>query len=314
MFDSNIVKKQIDLLLAYGIKDFEITGGEPSECLNIREYCEYIKNKSPSSKIAIITNGGLYATDIWDLIDEVLLSYHVGQNMLGADISYFPNGCTYNKALKTVEMTQKFGKLLRINIVIGMFNINAIDSIIDDVIKFQPKIINFLPVNLFDEAKDQYSQINYDLIGPVIIKQLDRLNKELPLTLKFVRYIPFCVLSGYEKYIVGTFQHIFDWFDWNVELTGLRILKLINDKNALDKLGRYGSTSFLEADKYRNESYEKSIKCLKCKYLYICDGVEKTPDHSLLKYIKPCNGIFLKNINEFVGKQTENFYQKIYGN
>jgi MoaA/NifB/PqqE/SkfB family radical SAM enzyme len=56
--------------------------------------------------------------------------------MLGADISYFPNGCTYNKALKTVEMAQKFGKLLRINIVIGMFNINAIDSIIDDVIKF----------------------------------------------------------------------------------------------------------------------------------------------------------------------------------
>jgi hypothetical protein len=79
-------------------------------------------------------------------------------------------------------------------------------------------------------------------------------------------------------------------------------LELINDENALDKLGSYGSTSFLEADRYRSESYEKSIVCLKCKYLYICDGVEKTPNHSLLKYIKPCNGIFLKNINEFIGK------------
>ena len=106
-------------------------------------------------------------------------------------------------------MTQKFNKLLRINIVVGMFNINAIDSIIDDVIKFQPKIINFLPVNLFDEAKDQYSQINYDLVGPVLIKQIDRLNKELPLSLKFVRYIPFCALPGYDKYIIGTFWHIF---------------------------------------------------------------------------------------------------------
>ena len=31
MFDFETIKKQIDFEYAYGIRDFEITGGEPSE-------------------------------------------------------------------------------------------------------------------------------------------------------------------------------------------------------------------------------------------------------------------------------------------
>jgi len=102
MFEPEKVRRQIDLLLAYGVRDFEITGGEPSECRDLRGYCEYIKKKSPNSKIAVITNGGLHASPVWDVIDEVLLSYHLGRDSSGADMSYFPRGCTYEKALKTV--------------------------------------------------------------------------------------------------------------------------------------------------------------------------------------------------------------------
>ena len=153
MFEPDIVRRQIDLLLAYGVRDFEITGGEPSECANLREYCEYIKEKSPSSKVAVITNGGLFASDAWEAVDEVLLSYHLGRNAAGADMAYFPRGCTYEKALKTVELAKSKRKLLRVNIVTGMFNVYAMDSIIGDIIEFAPAIVNFLPVNLFDGAK-----------------------------------------------------------------------------------------------------------------------------------------------------------------
>ena len=47
-------------------------------------------------------------------------------------------------------------RLLRVNIVVGTFNVLALDSIIDDVVGFAPAIVNFLPVNLFDGAKYQY--------------------------------------------------------------------------------------------------------------------------------------------------------------
>jgi len=313
MFEPEYVKRQIDLLLSYGIRDFEITGGEPSECRNLREYCEYIKQKSSSSKIAVITNGGLFASDVWDVIDEVLLSYHLGRNTSGADMSYFPRGCTYEKAAKTAARAAISGKLLRVNVVVGKFNVQALDSAVDDIVGFCPRIVNFLPVNTFDGAKAQYTQIDYRTAGAAMSRQLDRLDEKLPDTLKIVRYAPFCSMPGRERHIVGTFQHIFDWFDWNVELTGLRILDLLNDADALKKLGPYGSTSFSEADRYRQESYEKSPQCLKCRYLYVCDGVEKTPGHILLKCIKPCAGIFLKNVNGYIGKYTGKLYNKLYG-
>jgi len=72
-------------LIAYGIVDFEITGGEPSEFKELRDLCQYIKDRNQQSKIAIITNGGLWTSDCWDLIDEVLLSYHLGKNAVDYD-------------------------------------------------------------------------------------------------------------------------------------------------------------------------------------------------------------------------------------
>ena len=77
MFDFDFIRRQIDFKYAYGIRDFEISGGEPSEYAELRRICEYIKQKDSNSKIAIITNGGLWKSQIWDIIDEVLVSYHI---------------------------------------------------------------------------------------------------------------------------------------------------------------------------------------------------------------------------------------------
>jgi len=93
MFNRDYVIKQINLLLKYGIKDIEITGGEPSESKDLQFYCEYIKQKSPKSKIAIITNGGLYNSNVWNFIDEVLVSYHSSKSF--NDLKIFPNGNTF---------------------------------------------------------------------------------------------------------------------------------------------------------------------------------------------------------------------------
>ena len=59
MFTFDEIKKQIDLEARYGITDFEITGGEPSEHEDLASICKYIKHKVPLAKIAVITNGSL---------------------------------------------------------------------------------------------------------------------------------------------------------------------------------------------------------------------------------------------------------------
>lgn len=318
MFPKEKVLIQIDLLLAYGITDFEITGGEPSECLDLRFYCEYIKNKLPSAKIAIITNGGLYNSNIWDLIDEVLISYHISGNDKEINKSIFPNGHTYNKVIKTIQKARELNKFIRTNTIIAKFNIKNFDLIVEDLIQFKPNIINFLPVNLFDDAENYMQDyIDYNIVSNIIKKSINTILLKLPEQPIFVRYMPYCNMEGYEKYIVGTFQHIFDWFDWNRELCGTFLFDLLNKYNnniddILKSLGRFGSTSFKATDLCRNEHYEKSHDCLKCKYNIICDGVEKTKEHKLLKFIKPVPGKIIKDVNFYLKDTTYNIYNRYY--
>lgn len=312
MFDVEYIKKQIDFEYEYGIRDFEITGGEPSEHMQLRQICKYIKDKDCNSKIAIITNGGLWRSDIWDLIDEVLVSYHLGRS-LEYDKNMFPLGCTYDKVKKTIEKARSFGKIVRTNTVVATFNIDVFDDLINDLISFSPDIVNFLPINLFDQATDMNKYIDYGKLRNCITHSIDLLNEKLPNSLVFVRYMPFCKMEGYEKHIVGNLQHIYDWFDWNRELDGIVVLDMINDKDkSLKELGSYGCKSIQKALNIRKNFYEKSSKCLTCKYQVICDGVEKTKNHELTTYIEPCHGKIQTNIIEYIKDQTYHLYKSKY--
>lgn len=307
MFSIEDVIQQIDYEYDYGIRDFEITGGEPSEYSSLRQICTYIKRKNPTSRIAVITNGGLCNSNVWDLIDEVLVSYHIGRNDTLYDRQMFPKGCTFEKVEQTISKAKSFNKLIRTNTVVGTFNFAGIKYVLEDLIEFSPHIVNFLPVNLFDEAENMGNYIDYGKLRPLLKSSIEFLNSTLPNALKFIRYIPFCDMIGYEQYIVGHLQHIYDWFDWNIELNGTSLIEY--SKQHKD-FGQYGLTSISEALKLQNLFYEKTDQCLKCKYFLICDGVEKNA--SLTQYIKPCSGSIVKNAMQYIGSKTHDFYKKIY--
>lgn len=315
MFSRDYVLQQIDLELTYGITDFEITGGEPAECDDLVFYCKYIKDKLPTAKIAIITNGSLFVVNnIWKYIDEVLVSYHISKNDKNIDRTIFPLGDTYSKVFKTIECAKKFNKIVRTNTIIGTFNIDSINYIIDDLIQFKPDIINFLPVNLFDNAVDMDQYIDYTKIRPILKKCIDKIKNELYNTLICVRYMPFCDMEGYEQYILGSLQHIYDQFDWNSELQPLLsyMNTLQTNKKILEYLNYYGYRSFEKVFDVINTQYEKNSKCLKCKYYLICDGVEKTKEHVLLKHIVPTNGQMIKNPMEFINDKIYKKYKELY--
>lgn len=310
MFELNDIKKQIDFEYQYGIRDFEITGGEPAEHTKIREICEYIKEKDSNSKIAIITNGLLYRCDVWDIIDELLLSYHIDKNSKNLDKKIFPFGTTYKKASLCVKKANENNILLRTNTVIGSFNIKNLFDIVNDLIQFSPSIINFLPVNLFDESQEMVSYIDYTNLRIKLKECIDILKNKLPDTLIFVRYMPFCDMEGYEQHLVGHIQHIYDWFDWNREIDGVQLLKHI-DKDPNKLFGRYGQKSLDICFEQRHTLYEKNNKCMMCKYNIICDGMERA-NGKLLKHIKPSRGNIIKNPMFFIGNKTKDFYEKRY--
>lgn len=311
MFQFEEIRRQVDFEYEYGIRDFEITGGEPSEYKELRKICEYIKQKDGKSKIAVITNGGLYTKDVWDVIDEVLLGYHIERNPKTCDHGMFPLGSTYPKVSKCVDMANENNVFLRTNTVVGSFNLENLPHIVDDIVGFKPRIINFLPVNLFDEATRMGRYIDYAELRPILKSQIDKIRENLPDTLVFVRYMPFCDMEGYEKHIVGYVQHIYDWFDWNVELGGIELLD-ISKGNPREILGRYGRDSLKSALSNRETFYEKDRKCLTCRYNIICDGVEKFGG-KLKDQIVPSVGKTVLNPMHFITSSTERLYDNTYG-
>lgn len=319
MFSRDFVIRQIDLELAYGITDFEITGGEPSECEDLEFYCQYIKEKLPSAKIAIITNGGIWkeSDKLWNLIDEVLISYHSPRDNSLVDRTIFPLGSTYEKVKKTVDKARAFNVLIRTNTVIGTFNIDVLYVIVDDLISFNPEIVNFLPINLFDDANDVDNLIDYNKFRPIIKKQIDKLEANLPNALKCIRFMPYCQMEGYEKYIVDSWQHMYDWFDWNPELCGYYLIEYLNkfktNEEILQYLGKFGSRSLERSYDCIEHHYEKNESCLKCKYYLICDGVEKTPTHHILRDIVPSKGKMIKDPMFYLSTSIQNKYEEIYG-
>ncbi len=317
MFSREYVLRQIDLELAYGIKDFEITGGEPSECVDLEYYCKYIKSKSPNSKIAIITNGSLYSNvTIWNYIDEVLVSYHLSKNITDYDKNIFPLGSTYNKVKKTIDIAKQNNKIVRTNTVIGTFNTENLYDIINDLIEFTPDIINFLPVNIFDDATQMGQYIDYIKLRPILKKSIDILKSKLNKTLIFIRYMPFCDMVGYEQHILGTLQHMYDWFDWNPELCGQYLLDYLNtyktNEEILKYLGKFGTLTFDKSYDCVKAHYEKDPKCMTCKYYFICDGVEKVSNHILLNHIQPEHGTPIKNIMYYINDDIYKFYMAKY--
>ena len=135
MFSLDKIKRQADFLHKYGVRDFELTGGEPGEHSEVEEACKYIKSMSPDCKLAVITNGALCATDVFNDIDEVLVSYHLSQSSKSYDKAMFPHGCTWSKVSKTVAAARAHNKIVRTNTVVGTFNIDDLLSISEDLVK-----------------------------------------------------------------------------------------------------------------------------------------------------------------------------------
>lgn len=318
MFPLENIKRQIDFKLKYGIVDFEITGGEPGEFKSLVSVCKYIKSASPRSRIAVITNGSLVSQpECLEYVDEVLLSYHLSRRQ-HVDEAFFPLGCTWTKIKRLSDLANQSGCLVRTNTVLGTFNLDGIQEIVEDLVEISPKIINFLPVNLFDQASDLAKFIDYQSLRPKLKFLVDQLKSFLPNSLIFIRYMPFCDMEGYQKHIVGYLQHIYDWFDWNVELGGsdfLDKLKQLGESKYLESLGEYGSTSLKAALDSRNSFYSKSIKCLRCKYQLICDGIEsKIPASKIDDFAVPSRDFckIYKNPLEFIGETSKKLYDQLY--
>jgi radical SAM protein with 4Fe4S-binding SPASM domain len=264
----DVIKKRVDYLVACGIKEVDLSGGESSihkQWFDILDYC-----KSKNLKISTLSNGYKFANKDFlkkskeHGLEEILFSVHGydkdSHNTLVGHRKGFEN------IVQAIENAHELGILVRINCTVTHSNyFNLPTKFVKLVKKLNPFEINFLTLNYWNDAKTQQT-IDYSKVMPFVKETIDILKDDVEVI--NVRYTPYCFMKGYEKYVCNYYQHIYDIYDWNIAVYNGDIDPEVYRKDPYKAM--YDSAAFK-----RNNTYYKKHECLDCKYYYICDGVEK---------------------------------------
>jgi MoaA/NifB/PqqE/SkfB family radical SAM enzyme len=272
----SLIYQQLEQGKRYGIKDWDISGGEPSILPYWVDLLKDMKNME-FRNIACITNGYKFA-NLDFLVDskiaglnELLFSVHgstaeIHDGMTGVKGSF-------DKIWKALSNAWGFGMKIRINVVVTKDNYKDLINIAKLVMKFAPKSFNFLPFRIENSA-DKENSIRYSQIANYIKETIDFIDDDCKVA---IRYVPFCLFEGYEKYVAGYLQRVFDEYEWN-EYT-IRKFDCVRFKKDVPILDCETDKWELEIDAL-NKSIKHvaghSINCLKCKYMKVCDGIWKS--------------------------------------
>lgn len=269
LFD--VVKERADYLLAYGIKQADLSGGESSvspDWFKILDYCN-----SRFEHISCLSHGGKFA-DI-DFckesqqrgLKEILFSLHGATEDVHDSITGRKQ--SFQKIVTGINNAKSVGLIVRTNVTVYYKNYKQLENQYAELInRLAPSEVNFITLNYWGDANIiNKTNVNYQLMTDAIKKCIDNINIDAKIN---VRYVPYCYMKGYEKYVVGTYQHIYDPNDWNRELfmQNLDVSKQYTDKEKIE-------LAYAACASHRAKHYTKPLECITCKNFYICDGVEK---------------------------------------
>jgi len=277
------IQKRVDIIKESGIKEIDLSGGEPtihSKWFEILEYCKDF------DRISCLSNG----TKLKDLeftkrsleygLKEVLFSLHGYDEISHDKIVGYPGA--FKDILKAIDNCKDVGIEVRINCTVTSKNMKHLKEYSNLIKSIKPFQLNYLPLNYWDDAQVMKPE-KYENLSKYIKESIDILkNSDIEVN---VRYIPYCFMVGYEKYVCDTYQHIHDLKDWNILVYDLEKPKEINIYDMYN-----------EAFEKRNYTYHKPRECFNCKYFYICDGVEKNIKNQELY---PIDGVKIKDPMEF---------------
>lgn len=269
--------RQISLSLKYGIKDLDISGGEPTILPHWFDLLSYLR-KCGFRKIAVITNGykladrDFFRRSADEGLNEVLFSLH-GSNTMVHDGLTGVKG-SLDRIIEAIVNANLEKIPIRINTVVAKENYKNLPDIAKMANAVKPIAFNFLPFRIENNAPKE-NTLRYTDAMPYIRDAIQILDKDIKIA---IRYVPFCIVNGLEKYNINYIQRMFDPDEWSEYL----IRKFEKGRNGdyipdldLDLIAKEGKWS-VESDAIFKSIFHvayNNIECLKCKYLYVCDGI-----------------------------------------
>jgi len=289
-----IIKKDLDFAFRHGIREVDFSGGEPTVHPQLADLIQYAKRKG-FEKICIITNGialankGYYKNLVDAGLDETLFSLQGCDDASHDSFVNVKGG--FKRMMAAIENAATLSVKARTNTVVHKKNYRDLAKICKLVVPFNPEQVNFIVVNDWQCAGKLFGDFvcSYTEMAPFLKEACDFLSSYLSNI--NVRYIPFCMMLGYEKYICDIMQIKYDPYEWlpwvramlekhyrwylTAGLIGYGFLT--NPSYA--QLFRLKLGDFLDdciTSAIRKYGYRQNKECRLCRYQLICDGLEKT--------------------------------------
>jgi len=214
-------RQQLQLARKFGVKEIEFTGGEVTLRKDFVELVSYAKNELKFEIVSLITNGiklsnKRYTASLAEAgLDDILFSLHGGDPETHDDITKVPQ--SFRRLLQGIDNAQELGLRVRTNSVVCKTNYKRLPELFRLLLAKKVDNINLVMFNPIIQAKNvditEAVYVNYADAGQEIIRTIQMFEDQLP---QFnVRYMPFCFLPGYEKYITNMDQMTFDPDEWD---------------------------------------------------------------------------------------------------
>ena len=272
------IYEQLELGKQYGIRDWDISGGEPPFLSYWFEILRDMKDME-FRNIACITNGyKFYNMDFLRKsidygMNEILFSLHGPTKEIHDGLTNVQG--SFDHLVKAIENAISTQIKIRLNVVVTKDNYKTLVDIAKYANNINPIAFNFLPFRI-ENYSDAQNVIKYSEMVPYIKDAIDVLDERIKIS---IRYVPFCLFNGYEKYIAGYLQREFDEYEWN-EYT-LRFFDGVRNypNNSLGQIDLKSDKWDLEIDalnKSIKHACGHSLSCLRCRYVLVCDGIRGT--------------------------------------
>ena len=304
------LKKELQLGREYGALDVDFTGGEPTIRRDLPELLSFARDLGYRD-ICIISNGQMLANHSYvehlakSGLNDVLLSIH-GLNETYERLTQVRG--SFKKITQAADNVNALGIKLRTNTTVVKPNFKELPEIASYLLNLKPEAVNFIMFNPWYSPESQKEEMTstYSNSAPYLRQSIDKLSQVIRRIT--VRYIPYCFMEGYEKYVCNFPHRRYDPDEWShatrfrIESRfwpGLLLWRMVhNGVGPKLTLNLDEQIDHVVVGSVQRSLHVKGKACKVCRYVRICDGFKKGYAHLYgLGEISPVKG---KEIRDFM--------------
>lgn len=212
------LRARLGTLRAEGATEVEFTGGEPTIRPDLRDLVLYAKDLG-FTNVSVVSNGlrlanDQYAAGLVDAgVNDFLFSVHGPDANVHDALTRIPG--SFNNIMRAIANAKALGARYRTSTTVNGENYQCLMEMIGLFLDLEAECIHlavFSPV-ASAMSTDDHLYVSYTDASDAIKRAIDRFESRLPPL--SVKYIPFCFMRGYEKYVMNLYQQNYDPDDWN---------------------------------------------------------------------------------------------------